>query len=533
MTKLWHTEKFESFHSGVKNFTKNILIDLKDVSEKQKNFVSSKRGMESETFKSAQSYVREVHLNIVDSLKRAIDEYNRVVDKLERSFASMVDAAGHVKISTEMLAKLNRETDLKVEDIYQAHKELKKRIETCNSDINTVTISGPSFVHLEDNMNKINNQLTNLQNKMSNYDSSQKDGFKEYHQLVIAIRNAIDRAKTNYTAPNGSINYTTGAFGNSLEGKELSSANFQVEKAKIDELYTIEDGKLNNMTAYANGLLQDPNRLDRELERIAEFLQTHDFDGNIEERHKWSALYGFLEMLKMQKNKFKEDTKDFKVLDLKIDMTSVDKYVITGNYQTFSEAEWNKRAGVFKETYGGDYRLIKFTVTHYGNEFTITGDMNEEEVKKLNDKLNSNNADWAIPIINTAVGFVPGLGSAMSVAGGGKEFVEKLSEDERVEQEIATIDLKSTAETFKMTVTISEIPSKIPGSTDSDVNLIIVPSPTTHEILQRWKDISNNLSEKQKYPVNNEKMNYVELYKYFQEAEMGRSTEKYILTGEW
>nr|WP_228469500.1 hypothetical protein [Listeria marthii] len=52
-------------------------------------------------------------------------------------------------------------------------------------------------------------------------------------------------------------------------------------------------------------------------------------------------------------------------------------------------------------------------------------------------------------------------------------------------------------------------------------------------LFNNLEKVSNNLSEKQKYPVNNEKMNYVELYKYFQEAEMGRSTEKYILTGEW
>nr|WP_228465599.1 hypothetical protein [Listeria marthii] len=52
-------------------------------------------------------------------------------------------------------------------------------------------------------------------------------------------------------------------------------------------------------------------------------------------------------------------------------------------------------------------------------------------------------------------------------------------------------------------------------------------------LFNNLEKVSNNLSEEQKYPVNNEKMNYVELYKYFQEAEMGRSTEKYILTGEW
>ncbi|MBC1747542.1 T7SS effector LXG polymorphic toxin, partial [Listeria seeligeri] len=266
MTKIWDTTKYDNFHSGIKKYTKNTIKDLKKVSKKQQEFSTNNKGTKSKTFDGAKAYMGEVHPSIVNSINRALDEYMRVVDKLESDFEDSVDSAGNVKIDTDMINQLNKDTDRKVEDVYQAHAELQKQIDICNTDSNTMPIVAPLFGPLETNMNTINTHLIKVKDSMDDYDMSHNNALNAYHQLVEATRKAIDAAKTNYTAPNGAIKYSSGAFANSPEGEALSNANYQLEAAKLAELYEADKNKnLNNMRDYVNQLLQDPDRLDREM----------------------------------------------------------------------------------------------------------------------------------------------------------------------------------------------------------------------------------------------------------------------------
>ncbi|MBC1532129.1 T7SS effector LXG polymorphic toxin, partial [Listeria seeligeri] len=266
MTKIWDTTKYDNFHSGIKKYTKNTIKDLKKVSKKQQEFSTNNKGTKSKTFDGAKAYMGEVHPSIVTSINRALDEYMRVVDKLESDFEDSVDSAGNVKIDTDMINQLNKDTDRKVEDVYQAHAELQKQIDICNTDSNTMPIVAPLFGPLETNMNTINTHLIKVKDSMDDYDMSHNNALNAYHQLVEATRKAIDAAKTNYTAPNGAIKYSSGAFANSPEGEALSNANYQLEAAKLAELYEADKNKnLNNMRDYVNQLLQDPDRLDREM----------------------------------------------------------------------------------------------------------------------------------------------------------------------------------------------------------------------------------------------------------------------------
>ncbi|MBC1534510.1 hypothetical protein HCJ02_14665, partial [Listeria seeligeri] len=184
------------------------------------------------------------------------------------------------------------------------------------------------------------------------------------------------------------------------------------------------------MRDYVNQLLQDPDRLDREMASILNLLNTQDFNKDVNERAKWNSLYILLLSLKTQKEKYEGDTKDFRVMTLKLNENDWDKYNITGSYQTVSQNDWNNRMGIYKDQYGGDKRLIDFSIKHYGNEYTIAGDMGDDVVKDLNKKIENNNANWAIPLVSLAIGFLPVVGTPLSVIGTAGDVAQTASEDE-------------------------------------------------------------------------------------------------------
>ncbi|MBF2452391.1 hypothetical protein IA712_00660 [Listeria seeligeri] len=536
MTKIWDTTKYDNFHSGIKKYTKNTIKDLKKVSKKQQEFSTNNKGTKSKTFDGAKAYMGEVHPSIVTSINRALDEYMRVVDKLESDFEDSVDSAGNVKIDTDMINQLNKDTDRKVEDVYQAHAELQKQIDICNTDSNTMPIVAPLFGPLETNMNTINTHLIKVKDSMDDYDMSHNNALNSYHQLVEATRKAIDAAKTNYTAPNGAINYSSGAFANSPEGEALSNANYQLEAAKLAELYEVDKNKnLNNMRDYVNQLLQDPDRLDREMASILNLLNTQDFNKDVNERAKWNSLYILLLSLKTQKEKYEGDTKDFRVMTLKLNENDWDKYNITGSYQTVSQNDWNNRMGIYKDQYGGDKRLIDFSIKHYGNEYTIAGDMGDDVVKDLNKKIENNNANWAIPLVSLAIGFLPVVGTPLSVIGTAGDVAQTASEDEKINEKIKMENLKSTADTFKMTISIQTIHRE---PMEDMVSIDIQPTQETRNILARWEEKSNESIGVEfgegsfpKAEISSGKLDYVELYKIYQDASLGRENERYIING--
>ncbi|MBF2510284.1 T7SS effector LXG polymorphic toxin [Listeria seeligeri] len=536
MTKIWDTTKYDNFHSGIKKYTKNTIKDLKKVSKKQQEFSTNNKGTKSKTFDGAKAYMGEVHPSIVTSINRALDEYMRVVDKLESDFEDSVDSAGNVKIDTDMINQLNKDTDRKVEDVYQAHAELQKQIDICNTDSNTMPIVAPLFGPLETNMNTINTHLIKVKDSMDDYDMSHNNALNSYHQLVEATRKAIDAAKTNYTAPNGAIKYSSGAFANSPEGEALSNANYQLEAAKLAELYEADKNKnLNNMRDYVNQLLQDPDRLDREMASILNLLNTQDFNKDVNERAKWNSLYILLLSLKTQKEKYEGDTKDFRVMTLKLNENDWDKYNITGSYQTVSQNDWNNRMGIYKDQYGGDKRLIDFSIKHYGNEYTIAGDMGDDVVKDLNKKIENNNANWAIPLVSLAIGFLPVVGTPLSVIGTAGDVAQTASEDEEINEKIKMENLKSTADTFKMTISIQTIHRE---PMEDMVSIDIQPTQETRNILARWEEKSNESIGVEfgegsfpKAEISSGKLDYVELYKIYQDASLGRENERYIING--
>ncbi|MBF2389245.1 T7SS effector LXG polymorphic toxin [Listeria seeligeri] len=536
MTKIWDTTKYDNFHSGIKKYTKNTIKDLKKVSKKQQEFSTNNKGTKSKTFDGAKAYMGEVHPSIVTSINRALDEYMRVVDKLESDFEDSVDSAGNVKIDTDMINQLNKDTDRKVEDVYQAHAELQKQIDICNTDSNTMPIVAPLFGPLETNMNTINTHLIKVKDSMDDYDMSHNNALNAYHQLVEATRKAIDAAKTNYTAPNGAIKYSSGAFANSPEGEALSNANYQLEAAKLAELYEADKNKnLNNMRDYVNQLLQDPDRLDREMASILNLLNTQDFNKDVNERAKWNSLYILLLSLKTQKEKYEGDTKDFRVMTLKLNENDWDKYNITGSYQTVSQNDWNNRMGIYKDQYGGDKRLIDFSIKHYGNEYTIAGDMGDDVVKDLNKKIENNNANWAIPLVSLAIGFLPVVGTPLSVIGTAGDVAQTASEDEKINEKIKMENLKSTADTFKMTISIQTIHRE---PMEDMVSIDIQPTQETRNILARWEEKSNESIGVEfgegsfpKAEISSGKLDYVELYKIYQDASLGRENERYIING--
>ncbi|MBC1753426.1 T7SS effector LXG polymorphic toxin [Listeria seeligeri] len=536
MTKIWDTTKYDNFHSGIKKYTKNTIKDLKKVSKKQQEFSTNNKGTKSKTFDGAKAYMGEVHPSIVTSINRALDEYMRVVDKLESDFEDSVDSAGNVKIDTDMINQLNKDTDRKVEDVYQAHAELQKQIDICNTDSNTMPIVAPLFGPLETNMNTINTHLIKVKDSMDDYDMSHNNALNSYHQLVEATRKAIDAAKTNYTAPNGAIKYSSGAFANSPEGEALSNANYQLEAAKLAELYEADKNKnLNNMRDYVNQLLQDPDRLDREMASILNLLNTQDFNKDVNERAKWNSLYILLLSLKTQKEKYEGDTKDFRVMTLKLNENDWDKYNITGSYQTVSQNDWNNRMGIYKDQYGGDKRLIDFSIKHYGNEYTIAGDMGDDVVKDLNKKIENNNANWAIPLVSLAIGFLPVVGTPLSVIGTAGDVAQTASEDEEINEKIKMENLKSTADTFKMTISIQTIHRE---PMEDMVSIDIQPTQETRNILARWEEKSNESIGVEfgegsfpKAEISSGKLDYVELYKIYQHANLRYIDEKYILEG--
>ncbi|MBC1686376.1 hypothetical protein HB961_11255 [Listeria welshimeri] len=532
MTKEWDTKIFDNFHSTMKKYTKNTLTNLNTISKKQQTFGATKKGMESRTFEGARAYVNEVHPSIINSITRALDEYIRVVGKLGDDFEGMVDSAGVVIINTDMINQLNKETDRKVEDIYQAHAELQKQIDVCNSDSTTMPVVAPLFGPLETTTNTVRTYLNEVKNNIDDYDSGHKDALNSYHQLVSAIRKAIDAARTNYTSPNGAIRYTSGAFGSSPEGIALINANYQLEKTKMEEIYKTENGKLLNMENYINELLQDPDRLERELDSILYLLSTQNYKGDkgLELRCKLNTLYTLLSNLKVQMNRYEGDTKDFKVMNLSLSNKTWDKYELKGTYQTCSKEDWDKQMGPYKDTYGNKYRLIDFTVFHYGNEYTILEDISADDVKELQQKMDNNNANWIIPIIETGVGSIPVIGTPLTTGVG---VAEALTEDEQIKQQIKVADIKATANLFKMTLTKTTIHQNKPA--EDIVNLSMQPTQETKDILSRWEEVSSRKSKdgkgKNSFPKDG-KLNYVDLAKKFNQINFGSENKIYITEGK-
>ncbi|MBC1826133.1 hypothetical protein HCI96_03115 [Listeria seeligeri] len=292
---------------------------------------------------------------------------------------------------------------------------------------------------------------------------------------------------------------------------------------------------MNNMRDYVNQLLQDPDRLDREMASILNLLNTQDFNKDVNERAKWNSLYILLLSLKTQKEKYEGDTKDFRVMTLKLNENDWDKYNITGSYQTVSQNDWNNRMGIYKDQYGGDKRLIDFSIKHYGNEYTIAGDMGDDVVKDLNKKIENNNANWAIPLVSLAIGFLPVVGTPLSVIGTAGDVAQTASEDEEINEKIKMENLKSTADTFKMTISIQTIHRE---PMEDMVSIDIQPTQETRNILARWEEKSNESIGVEfgegsfpKAEISSGKLDYVELYKIYQDAKLGYENEQYILEG--
>ncbi|ARM71711.1 hypothetical protein LMxysn_0076 [Listeria monocytogenes] len=533
MSNVWDTTKFDNFHTTLKKYTQNTLTDLQTVSKKQQAFSAHEKGMKSQTFDGARAYMREVHPSIVMSLTRALDEHARVLAKLSNDFEDTVDAAGNVKLDTDMLDQVSQATNRKVEDVYQAHADLQKHLDVCNAEITTVPVVAPLFGPLETKMHKIHTHLTEVKRKMDTYDTTHSQAFHAYHQLVKATRKAIDAAKTNYTAPNGAIRYTSGAFGSSFEGQALSQANYQLEKKKLEELYQAESGRLHHMEDYANELLQDPERLERELASLLHLLNTDSFEGEAGKhlRCQLNTLYSLLSNLQVQMDKYEGSTNDFKITSLSLAGQAWDKYELKGTYQTMSEADWNQKIGTYQGQYGGRYRLRAFTVSHYGSEFTLAGDMSDDEVAALQEKMDNNNANWVVPIIEAGLGSIPVIGQPISLIGTSASIAQAATEDERIKQEIKVAELKSTADTFKMTLTKTTIHQQKPA--EDLVTISIQPTQATRDILARWQEVSSrNGQGENSYPKNAEKLNYVDLYKLFQARKLGPDNELYILEGK-
>ncbi|MBC1432425.1 hypothetical protein HB794_07060 [Listeria welshimeri] len=228
-------------------------------------------------------------------------------------------------------------------------------------------------------------------------------------------------------------------------------------------------------------------------------------------------------------NRYEGDTKDFKVLNLSLSNKTWDKYELKGTYQTCSKEDWDKQMGPYKDTYGDKYRLIDFTVFHYGNEYTILEDISAGDVKELQQKMDNNNANWIIPIIETGVGSIPVIGTPLTTGVG---VAEALTEDEQIKQQIKVADIKATANLFKMTLTKTTIHQNKPA--EDIVNLSMQPTQETKDILSRWEEVSSGKSEDGKgensFPKDG-KLNYIDLYKKFQETDFGSVNSKYITEG--
>ncbi|MBC1481936.1 hypothetical protein HCJ58_10105 [Listeria sp. FSL L7-1509] len=162
--------------------------------------------------------------------------------------------------------------------------------------------------------------------------------------------------------------------------------------------------------------------------------------------------------------------------------------------------------------------------------------MGDDVVKDLNEKIESNNANWAIPIVTFAVGSLPIIGMPISVMTTAGDVGEAVTEDEKIKAKIKMENLKSTADTFKMTLSIQTIHQENP--LEDMVNIDIQPTKGTRDILGRWKKKSETITDPNKgggsFPkaeISSGELDYVELYKRFQDAEFDRDVSNNITEG--
>ncbi|MBC6296659.1 hypothetical protein HCJ45_05990 [Listeria sp. FSL L7-1517] len=180
---------------------------------------------------------------------------------------------------------------------------------------------------------------------------------------------------------------------------------------------------------------------------------------------------------------------------------------------------------------------MNFSIKHYGNEYKIACDMGDDVVKDLNEKIESNNANWAIPIVTFAVGSLPIIGMPISVMTTAGDVGEAVTEDDKIKAEIRRENLKSTAATFKMTLSIQTIHQESP--LDDIVTIDIQPTEETRNILARWKKESNKkLGTKfgeGSFPeaeIHSGKLDYVDLYLRFQDAGFKQINKNSITEGK-
>ncbi|MBF2555735.1 hypothetical protein IA816_08015 [Listeria marthii] len=531
MTKLWYTENFESFHNEMKKFTQNTLINLKEVATKQMAFISDGTGMESKTFKGAKIYVGEVHLSIMVSLNRALDEYMRVLLKLNDNFQDTVDAGSQVKLETDKITSLNKDISTKVEDFYQAHSELKKKIDTCNADMTCMPLNGPVFSPIETSMNAISLQLNTVEGNMNNYDDGNINLFNNYHQILSAVRKAIASAKTSYRGADGALNYQPGAFGNSPEGQELTNANYQLEVAKLATLYEVEDGNLDNMADYANDLLQDPNRLEQELAYLKYLIENNAFPDKQEERSQLTAFYYLLILLRDNKKEAEHlvvpTKEDFRVNYIKLISSSKSGVELSVACQDMSSSDFENYQQPFVSDVENEriQRMgKKFVIQHFSNN--IDAQVDNDENAKLREQMEADKGNWIIPIATTGVGALfpiyGGLFVGIEILGA---IANSYSGDKRIEEMINKDELINTADKFGMTVTMTTVTTREPSTVEITMN----PTPETKQILQRWQERAEDSGSAVEFP-DLEKMDYIELHKYYMDNNKYWSDddEKYI-----
>ncbi|MBC1507303.1 hypothetical protein HCJ58_10065 [Listeria sp. FSL L7-1509] len=532
MTKVWDTTQFDSFQNEIKKYSKNTINKLETVSKQQQAFSGTNKGMKSKTFDGAKAYMGEVHPSIIGSINRALDEYVRVVGKLGSDFEDNVDAAGDVKIDTDQITQLNTTTDRKVEDVYQAHAELQKRIDTCNSESNTMPIVAPLFGPLETNMNELNTHLIKVKDKMDEYDGNHANALNAYHQLVEATRKAIDAAKTNYTAANGAINYQSGAFGSSPEGKALSNANYQLEAAKLAELYEVNNGNLDNMADYANELLQDPARLEQEMAYLKYLLENRAFPDEEEKRSQLTAFYYLLIQLKNKKRlaDTMSDGSNFRVNDIELVKTGKSNVELNGSCQYMSPEEFEIYYSKYvNPSYGTKDSERKrflddtFVIKHFNGN--VDAQVDNDENEDLRKQMEANKGNWVIPMVAYGVGFIPVAGQVFSVVGTVGDAASVYSENERIKNKITKDNLVNTADKFAMTCTITTNTTEKSHTVDVAIN----PTKETNDIMKRWKERAK-VSKEVKFP---EEMNYLQLHEYYlvNEKSWSSADEDYIFKG--
>ncbi|MBF2588867.1 hypothetical protein IA933_08165 [Listeria marthii] len=534
MTKEWDTHEFDNFHNTMKKYTKNTLSDLKTISKKQQAFGATKEGAKSETFEGARHYMNEVHSSIVISLNRALDEHARVLGKLENDFEDTVDSASKVKINTEDLERLNKDTDRKVEDIYQAHAGLQKQINICASETTTGSLDAPSFAPLEKNANNIHIHLTKVENDMHQYDLNHANAFNQYQKLIAATRKAIEAARTNYTAPNGAMRYTQGAFGVSPEGKGLSNANYELEQAKLADLYQAEGNRLDNMEDYANELMQDPERLEQEMAYLKYLIENRAFPDAAKERNQLSAFYYLLIQLQTSKNKAKilGVGDNFRVNQIEIVKTGTANVELNVACQRMSPDEFEKYYKTYVNPSNGTkdaerkrYLNETLVIKHFGDN--VDSRIDNDENATLSKQIEANKGNWSIPLVKYGIGFIPVVGQVVSVVETTGEMASSYSQNERIQNKITKDNLVNTAAKFGMTCTITTNTTEIVHTTD----IVINPTKETNDIMKRWTKLAKaGENEELTFPENKD---YLQLFEFYgkEHDKWSDNDEEYIFEG--